>query len=78
MIPILITSPKIPKVSILKGRVNILKIGLIKKLISPKKRPANNKILTSPLKYTLGTNLIANQSPKIPAIIWKIIEVTIN
>ena len=76
-IPIFITKPKRPKVKILKGRVTIFKIGLIKKLIRPKTRPVKIKICQESANSTSGINRIANQIPKIPAIIWRIKRLTI-
>jgi len=69
--PILTTRLKSPRVKILKGRVIIFKIGLMKKLISPKKAPAIIKYLISPVKATPGTNFTASQKLKIPPTIWK-------
>ena len=76
-IPIFITKPKRPKVKILKGRVIIFKIGLIKKLIKPKTRPAKIKICQESANSTPGMNRIASQIPKMPAIIWRIKRFTI-
>jgi hypothetical protein len=66
IINILIIKPKNPKVNILKGRKAIFIIGLIKKLIKPRKTPAIIKYLISPLKSTPGTNLTASQKPAMP------------
>lgn len=71
-IPIFITKPKRPKVKILRGRVIILKIGLMKKLITPKTKPAKTKTPQESANSTLGINLIANQKPRIPAKICEI------
>jgi hypothetical protein len=64
----LITKPKSPKVKTLKGRLIIFKIGLMKKLINPKKAPAIIKYLISPTNSTPGTNFTASQKLKIPPI----------
>ena len=60
------------KVIILKGRVIKFRIGLIKKLIKPRIKPAISKVFIGPVKTTPATSSVASQVPKIPAIICKI------
>jgi len=77
IIPMFITKLKRPKVKILRGRVMTFKIGLIKKLIKPRTKPANSKNFTEPVNFTSGINLWAKYNPKIPAKIWEIKRLTI-
>jgi len=66
IIAILTIKPKSPSVRILNGMVIIFMMGLIKKLISPKKAPAIIKYLISPTNSTPGTNFTASQKLKTP------------
>jgi len=70
-IPILIKKVKRPKVKNLKGKKIFSKIGLIKKLISPKTSPQKRKVSIGPTKFTPGTNFIAKKSPRSAMMICK-------
>lgn len=61
----LIKIPKRLRVKSLRGKVILSKTGFIKKLIRPKINPHNKKISIGPSNLTPGTNLWANQRPKI-------------
>ena len=66
IITIFKNNEKIPKVTILNGRVNMLRIGLTAKLITPRVNPAKAKEDISPVKETPGIP-VANHIPRIPA-----------
>lgn len=73
---ILITKPKRPKVSNLKGKVITFTMGLIKEFINPRTAPAKNRDLTPggvssspPDMATPGIRRMAKYNPKIPTII---------
>jgi hypothetical protein len=76
---------EILKVTILKGKVILFRIGLIKKFRKPRTAPTKTReskkgpiferfgaTNNGPVKATPGTNLADSQSPKIPAAIWRI------
>ena len=81
---IAITRVKRLKVTILKGKVIFLRKGLTAKFKIPKRIPAKVKVVRKrlisavlvgktnkgPVKWTLGTNLWLNHSPRIAEIIW--------
>jgi len=62
---ILMTKLNSPRVKILKRKVIFLRKGLTKKLINPKVKPQNKKILIEPSNFTPGTTFRPNQRPKI-------------
>lgn len=66
---ILIINPNKPKVSILKGMVTNFSRGLIKKLMTPKIKPANPSIAKDPVNSTPGINWLASHRPKTPEMI---------
>lgn len=53
--PILITKPKRPRLSILKGKAMKFRTGLIKKLIKPRISPQSNKVFQDPINSTPET-----------------------
>lgn len=71
IIAILMIKLNKPKVNILKGKVMNLRIGLIKKLIKPKIKPANKRIFQEPVKLTPKTNWLAIHSPNMPEAIFR-------
>ncbi len=68
IIPMFITRPKSPKVSILRGLVMNFRIGFMKKFINPKINPAINKSFQEPINSTPAIKRLANQIPRIPEI----------
>lgn len=78
IIAILITIPIRPRVKILKGKVSILKIGLMKKLINPRIVPTKSKEFIPPAISTPGTNLSASHKLAMLAITWNISFIMTN
>ncbi len=73
-IPILIIIVNKLRVIIRKGRVIILRLGLIKEFIKPKATPIKSIVFSGPEIDTPETNSVASQIPIIPAITCKIIS----
>ncbi len=60
-----------PRVNILNGRVISFRIGLMKKLISPKISPAISRVFQLPVNSTPEINWLAIHNPKIPEVILR-------
>ena len=67
----LITRPKAPKVTILRGRDNIFKAGFRKKFSVPRMVPAIKKVCQSEGRVTPETIFVVRKKPAVLVAIWK-------